>query len=362
MVLENKIIQASGNMARMSALGARWWNDSCDLRELAEAVENGAVGATSNPVIVSAAIEGDRDRWIPVIRELIQESPSAIEDEIAWKLIAEIGRRAAAILRPTFEASGGENGFLSVQVNPKFYPCSERMTNHGVELASLAPNIAIKVPATAAGLQTIHALTAKGIRVNVTVSFSVAQAVAAAEAIECGLKQAERAGLDTRRQRPYVTLMEGRLDDQLKRAGERDRLVVNHDALEWAGVAVFKKAAGIFVARGYRSTLLAAAYRNPQQWSEIIGAEVLQSIPYTKWKEYDASAVELRRTIDLAVDERIIAELSAKFPDFNRAYQENGLALEEFANFEATRHTLLQFNNGYAQLLGVIRQEMLREQ
>lgn len=357
---ENYSVISTGNMHRMAAIGARWWNDSCDLRELADAVEHGAVGATSNPVIVASVVEGDKPRWIPVIRSLIQEDASLTEDEITWKLIAEIGRQAAAILYPTFVSSGGGDGYLSMQVNPKFYPSSELMTKHGLELAALAPNIAIKVPATAAGLQSVYELTARGIRVNVTISFTVAQAVAAAEAIERGLLKATQSGLDVRNQRPYVTLMEGRLDDQLKRARDRGQLTVQHDALEWAGVAVFKKTAGIFKARRFRSTLLAAAYRNVYQWSEIIGPSVLQSIPYAKWKEYHDGEVIPKRTLETPVAEEILHELSSKFVDFNCAYEEKGMSIDEFVSFEATRHTLMQFNNGYAQLVALIRAEMLR--
>lgn len=360
MIAEKTPMVTTGHLHAMAALGARWWNDSCDLRELAEAVAHGAVGATSNPVIVAAAVEGDKARWVPVIHDLIEENPDATEDEIAWKLIAEIGHEAAAILRPVFDASQGVDGYLSMQVNSKFYRSTVRMTEHGIELAALAPNIAIKVPATGAGLQSVYELTARGVRVNVTVSFTLAQALAAAEAIEQGLNQAARSGFDVENQHPYVTLMIGRLDDQLKRVCEREKSTLGRDAIEWAGVAVFKKAAALFQARKFRSTLLAAAYRNVQHWSEIIGPSVLQSIPYAKWREYHAGNVGAERTLERPVPAAIVRELSARFPDFNLAYDEQGLTIDEFASYEPTRHTLLQFNNGYAGLLALIRQEMLR--
>src|SRR6185503_18163657 len=83
---------------RTIALGADFWNDSCDPRELAEAVAEGATGATSNPVIVCTALKGDPGAWVPVLDALTSDFPAAGEDELAWKLIESIGVRAAALL------------------------------------------------------------------------------------------------------------------------------------------------------------------------------------------------------------------------------------------------------------------------
>ncbi|MCH2614292.1 MAG: transaldolase family protein [Opitutales bacterium] len=74
--MSNTQTSAQNNMHRMQAIGADWWNDSCDIDELSDAVANGAVGATSNPVIVAAAVKADPDRWIPVVEKLIQNYPT----------------------------------------------------------------------------------------------------------------------------------------------------------------------------------------------------------------------------------------------------------------------------------------------
>ena len=89
-----------GNMAKMGELGAHWWNDSCDPEELSDAVASGAVGATSNPVIVGNVVKKDPDRWLPEVDKLISINPTDTEVDISWKLIAQIGRIAAGILAP----------------------------------------------------------------------------------------------------------------------------------------------------------------------------------------------------------------------------------------------------------------------
>jgi transaldolase len=191
------------------------------------------------------------------------------------------------------------------------------------------------------------------------VSFAVSQAVAVAQALERGLKRARAAGRDADAIRPYITLMIGRVDDHLKRVAEKEKIAMNSDALEWAGIAVFKNAHQIFKRRGLPGTLLAAAYRHEGHWSQIIGRDVLQTVPYVWWTKFNSSPTEPSLTLDQPLDPAKLTELRAKFPDFNRAYDENGMLPREFLTYGATTHTLSQFLGGYADLLALIRGRML---
>src|SRR5262249_47859503 len=213
----------------------------CALNELAEAVANGAVGATSNPVIVCTAVKADPATWMPVIDEIVVSSPEASEDDVAWRLIETIGGRAAAPLEPVYRAPGGRKGFLSMQVSPKLYRSALRMLEHGRTLAAVAPNVAIKVPATPAGIAAGVELVASGINVNATVSFTLPQALYVAQAFEGALDRAKAAGADMQRLHPYVTLMVGRLDDHLQRVLAKESVSIDPGYLHWAGIAVFKK-------------------------------------------------------------------------------------------------------------------------
>ena len=346
-------------MAQMTALGADWWNDSGVPAELGEAVALGATGGTSNPVIVYQTVKANPDLCLPPLDKLIVDNPHATEDELTWKLIAVLGGESAKKLLPVFEATRGAKGYLSMQVNPKFYPSKERMVAHGTELAALAPNIAIKAPATEPGIAAMEELTARGIRINATVSFSVAQALAVSAALERGLKRARAAGINADGIRPYITLMIGRVDDQLKRVVEKEKLTVTPGIVDWAGIAVFKNAHRIFKSRGLPGTLLAAAYRHEGHWSQIIGREVLQTIPYNWWTKFNVSATKPTLTLETPVDDAILAELRDKFPDFKRAHDERGLQPAEFLRYGATVHTLHQFLGGYADLLALVRERMI---
>jgi transaldolase len=346
-------------MREMTALGADWWNDSGVPDELAQAVALGATGGTSNPVIVAQAAKARPDLCLPIVDRIARDHPAFTEDEIAWQLIHTLAIDAASRLRPVFDATRGAKGFLSVQVSPKFYPRADLMVEQATQLAELAPNIAIKAPATAVGLVAIEELTARGIRVNATVSFSVPQALAVSRAFERGLARARAAGRDADRIRPYITLMIGRVDDHLKRVAERAKIVTSPGLLDWAGIAVFKHAHSIFQRHGYVGTLLAAAYRHEAHWSQIVGREVLQTVPYSWWTQFDVTSTPVALTLENPVDDRILAELRAKFPDFVRAHDEDGMSPDDFLGYGATVHTLNQFLGGYADLLASVRNRIL---
>jgi transaldolase len=344
-----------GRMSETAALGVELWNDSCALNELKDAVAVGMVGATSNPVIVGAAVQADKARLIPVLDALIAEHPRDSEDEIAWRLIAHVVKEGAAVLEPTWKKSDGARGFISAQVSPKHWRNPEKMLAHAKELVALAPNVAIKAPSTAAGIEAMEEMIAAGINVNATVSFSVAQAVAIAEAFERGRKRAQH----PERLHPWVTIMIGRVDDHVKRVLEKSKASVDPGSPNWAGIAVFKNALRIFRERKYSSTLLAAAYRHHLHWSELIGPGVAQTIPYPWWKQFDGSDITPKLTLDTAVEPRIIEELRAKVPDFARAYDEDGMKPAEFATYGATVNTLKQFLDGYEKLVQLVRERML---
>ncbi|MFI5363062.1 MAG: transaldolase family protein [Elusimicrobiota bacterium] len=339
-------------------LGADFWNDSCSLTELSEAVAQGAVGATSNPVIVLNAVSGDPGTWLPAIDRLVAAHPSDTEDELAWKLIAELGGRAAKLLEPVHAATKGGKGFLCVQVSPKFYRSPALMIEQARSLAKIAPNVAIKIPATEAGLAAMEETVAAGVNVNATVSFSVAQAVAVAEAYERGMKRAEHSKRGLSQLHPYVTIMVGRVDDMLKRAKDKRAVDAAAESLAWAGIAVFKRAHQIFRERRFRCTLLAAAYRHEGHWSQLIGDDVILSMPYKWWKQFNESPTVPTRSIGKAVDPAILREL-AKFDEFRQAYEPGALKPSEFVRFDASASTLNEFLEGYQKLLGLVRARML---
>ncbi|HYO93289.1 MAG TPA: transaldolase family protein [Polyangiaceae bacterium] len=335
------------------------WNDSCSISDLRYSIEHGAVGATSNPTIVFGVMQQEYGDWKDRIHQLFSERSSWTDAEITWQLIEEMAVKAAELLRPVFERTDGKKGWLSLQTNPEYYRSADRLVQQAIRFSKLAPNIQVKLPATEAGIAAIEEVTAQGVNINATVSFTVPQAVAVAEAVERGLKRRVAAGESVERAVPVCTIMVGRLDDWLKVCAEKQGLVPTPGTLDWAGVACMKRAYELFQKAGYRTRLLAAAYRNHLHWSEFIGGDLILTIPTAWQRRFNASSVEVKPRMSNPVPQQALAELTEQFEDFRRAYDPRGLKISEFDSYGATARTLRAFVGSYNDLLSFVRDRRL---
>ena len=213
----------------------------------------------------------------------IKAYPNATEDDIAWYMIEYAAKEGAKLLKKKFNTAAG-TGRLSIQTNTKYYQNADALIKQAVYFNTLAPNIQVKIPATAAGIKAFEEVVYQGVSINATVCFTVPQSLAVAEAVERGLKRREKEGKSIENINAVCTIMVGRIDDWLKVITDRDNIIVDPQVLEWAGVAIMKRAYALYNQKKYRTKLLAAAYRNHHQWSEFIGGDVIETIPY-KWQQ-----------------------------------------------------------------------------
>lgn len=334
------------------------WNDSSDLEELTESIAMGAVGATCNPTIAYTTLKKHPDIWAPRITKIAQDMPTATEAEIGWQAVKDMSVEAAKLLEPAFEETKGRNGRLSVQTDPTNYRNAKALADQAVEFDHLAHNIIVKIPATSVGLEAIEDATYRGVTVNVTVSFTVAQAVATGEAIERGLKRREAEGLPTDQMWPVVTLMVGRLDDWMKIVAEREQLVFNPGHLEWAGIAAFKRAVEEFDKRGLKSRMLAAAFRNTMHYTELVGGDIVISPPFKWQKRINDAGHEMVERFSQPVPADAMETLLS-IDEFRRAYEPDGLTPEEFDTFGATVRTLRGFLADVGNLEALVRDIIL---
>lgn len=331
------------------------WNDSASTTELAYALDHGAVGATCNPVIALTVVRQEIDRWMPRLAQLVEQHPTETEDQVAWRLVEEVSREAARLLVPAFEHSKGRNGRLSIQTDPRYYRDSEAVVRQATHFSQLAPNMIVKIPATTAGIPAIEEATYAGISINATVSFSLPQALMVADAVERGLARREAEGKETLDMGPVCTIMVGRLDDWLKVVAEKKGILTDPGYLEWAGVAVFKKAYEIYTERHYHTRLLSAAFRNHFHWSELVGGDVVVSPPHSWQVRINASDIPVEHRIDRPVVPAVLSDLLRRFPDFERAYEPDGLGLADLDSFGPTQRTLRQFMRACTDLAGLVR-------
>ncbi len=332
------------------------WNDSADPKELKDALNWGIVGATCNPVIALTAIKADAPHWVSRIKEYAKSHPAATEDEIGWAMVKELSTNAAKLLEGEFEKYNGRNGRLSIQTDPRNFRNAKALAAQAVEFSRLANNMIVKIPVTTEAISAFEEATYQGVSLNATVSFSVAQTVAVAEAIERGLKRREAEGLDISQMGPVCTIMVGRVDDWVKVSAEKMGAKVDPEILEWSGVAVFRNAHKIYQQRGYRTRLLSAAFRNHMHWSEILGGDSVISPPYS-WqvKINEMGITPNLNSVNEPIEARILDPLLENFPEFRKMFDVDGLAVEDFTNFGGTLRTLRGFLQSVNDLESFVR-------
>lgn len=152
-------------------------------------------GVTSNPTILERAISGSAD-YDEAIRTHLNEGTTDAED-LVFALALEDLVAAADLLRPIFDATGGADGYVSLEVPPDLAHDAAATIAAGTDLFARAarPNVLIKVPGTAAGVVAVEELIALGIPVNVTLLFSTAHYLAAAGAYLHGIERRHAQGL-----------------------------------------------------------------------------------------------------------------------------------------------------------------------
>ncbi len=187
-------------IARLRTAGVSVWLDDLSRERLttgglAVLRDRGVSGVTTNPTIFARAIS-DSDAYRDQTRDLKLRQVAV--DQALQELTASDVRQACDVLRPVYEAAGGVDGRVSIEVDPRIAHDTERTVAAARALWWLVdrPNLFVKIPAARQGLPAITACLAEGISINVTLIFSLARYAEVVEAFLAGLEQARDAGRD----------------------------------------------------------------------------------------------------------------------------------------------------------------------
>lgn len=357
----------------LSALGQSVWLDYIrrgliDSGELARLVaEDGVRGVTSNPAIFEKAIASG-DEYTGQILELAArhgDDAARIFEELA----VEDVRRAADALREVHDASGGADGFVSLEVSPELADDTEGTIAEARRLWAAVdrPNLMIKVPGTPAGLPAIRRLLVEGIHVNVTLLFARSAYAAVAEAYLEALEERAEEALPIDRSASVAsffvsridTLIDARLDARLAEAppaerprleGLRGRIAIANAKLayrHYQGI-VESERWGRLAARGaHPQRLLWAStstknptYRDTLYVEELIGPETVDTIPpetLEAFRDHGIADETLTDAVEEAAAE--LAELERLGVSLDRATDE--LLADGIAKFVAPYRKLL---------------------
>jgi len=334
----------------LSNTKTEWWHDSADPAELRLGLERGAVGVTTNPYLSAVTMAKSRALWANAIEAVRGRNLAGAEK--AEELIRSIVSHAAALYLPHFERTGGRMGYVCAQVNPSRAGDRMAMLEMARRFHAWAPNIAVKLPAVAAGLDVLEDCIAEGITATATVSFTVPQAIAIAERCRAGRQRAISAGSEPGK--CFAVIMIGRVDDYLREVAQDNRAAVSEEDIRQAGIAVTKRAYRIYRERGYEAVLLVAALRGSYHLTEIAGADLVMSIAPAPQEWFVAQDHPREARIDAEVPAGVVERLST-MPEFVKAYEPDGMTAQDFISYGVTQRTLCQFVESGWKLLEEVR-------
>ena len=187
-------------IARLRTAGVSVWLDDLSRERLttgslAALRDRGVSGVTTNPTIFARAIT-DSDAYDGQLRDL--KLRQVATDQVLRELTAADVRQACDVLRPVYEANGGVDGRVSIEVDPRIAHDTQRTIAEARALWWLVdrPNMFVKIPAAKQGIPAIAACLAEGISINVTLIFSLARYAEVTGAFLAGLEAARDAGRD----------------------------------------------------------------------------------------------------------------------------------------------------------------------
>jgi transaldolase len=318
---------------------SKWWHDSADPVELKRGLERGAVGVTTNPCLSNLSLSQNRQKWANEIQNVL--SHNLEPESSAEALMKIVVTFVAQQLMPEYDRSGQEMGYVCAQVNPARAGNRKVMLPMARRFHAWSPNIAVKLPATAAGLDVLEDCTAEGITATLTVSFTVPQAIAIAERHRRGIARAKKNGVEPGR--CFAVIMIGRLDDYLRDVAHDFQAAISEADIRQAGLAVTKRVYSIYTQREYEAVLIVAALRGTYHVTELAGAEIVISIAPPYQQMLLSKDISHEQRIQEEVPSDVIERLCT-LPEFVRAYDPEGMSPKDFITYGVTQRTLTQFS------------------
>jgi len=315
-------------------------------------------GVTSNPSIFEEAM-GKSDDYDDELEQLAADGveAGAAFEQMAVKDI----QRTCDLFRPVYDAAGGHDGFVSLEVSPLLADDTRKTTDEARRLWKLVdrPNLMIKVPGTDAGIPAIEQLLADGLNINITLLFSIQSYEAVMEAFLRGLERRVERGEPVDRAASVASFFVSRVDTSVDAAlqkivdGGGPNAQRAQSAMGRAAIANAKMAYARFQqvfagerwerlqakgARVQRPLWASTSTKNPEYRDviyveELIGPDTVDTIPLATLKAF-AEHGQVRRTVDIDLDRAradlaTLQELGVDLDDVTAQLQVEGV--EKFA-------------------------------
>ena len=324
----------------------RFWLNNPTSEDMEQAISAGAINVTTNPAYCSKLVKREPDYIRAIVDSVIKETK---DDDVAADLVYQkCASRVMDRFLPLHQQSKGSYGYVTIQADPREDQDPEAIVNAALRHQRLGRNYMAKIPVVPAGAEAIADLVARDIPICATEVFAVSQAI-----YICDLYQ--RVASKCAKHPPfYVTHITGILDEYLQKIVKRDSIDISPEVLWHAGCAVARKEYRILKERGYETTMLGGGARGTQHFTEFVGGDVHITINWSTAQELIEADGDVVSRMDAETPGDILDELSTKLPDFCRAFQKDGLSLEEFEDFGPVQLFRNNFLEGYYVLLAEI--------
>ncbi len=328
---------------RVAETGTRFWINNPTLEEVDKALAAGAVNCTTNPAFCSRLLDVEPAS----VHELIDQVVAEVEDDgvAAERVYGLAAQRVMERFLPLYESSGHEQGFVTVQGDPRRDDDADHIVHEALRFAVLGPNFMTKIPVTEAGSAAIAELVDRGIPICATEVFGLDQAIYICEAYERAAKASGK--------RPpfFVTHITGIFDEYLQGYVQRDGVEIAAEVLRQAGWAVAGAEYRLHKERGYAGSLLGGGARGLHHFTDMVGGDMHVTINWSTARDLLEADPPATQRIQSSPPPEVVAELSAKLPDFRRAYWVGGLAPSEFKDFGPLQHFRNSFLRGWSRLV-----------
>lgn len=323
----------------------RFWINNPSLAEMDAALAEGAFACTTNPAYCAKLLKSDKAALDAMIDGLIDGHFADGRTEFDFEeMAAAVYREAAKALMlrmlPVYTATNGSAGFVTMQDDPSYDADTEHTVANILKNRKLAPNYMAKIPVIRGGIEAIEECVRLNIPICATEVFAVSQALYMCEAYE---KACAKYG-----NRPvmYLTHISGIFDEYLGKYAKRMGIEIEESVLKQAGVAVAHKQYAKLKEAGFNITMLGGGARGLHHFTGLVGGPHI-TINWSTAVELLEGDIPVKSVIDESADEAVIAELRAKLDAFRKAYDDDGLTLDEFADYGPVQLFRNSFLNGW---------------
>jgi len=323
-------------------------------------------GATTNPSLISRTVLENSAKWRDYLASLSLSLPSA---EKARRVYDQAIVEGANVLYPSWVGSARRHGWLSAQIDGGERMGEGMLVARGLQLASLAPNVMVKVPGSEQGYRAIEQLVAEGCSVNNTFCFTVSQVAACLKAIHNGRLRAQVQGVNTDHARYVISFMIGRLGAEPEFEGQarQRRLHLTAADRRWAELAVYQAMQALLRRWQTPARLLLCSLKidtdvrgREHCWHlQRTGADATlytmtpQILEFLIRRQQQGQPIVPARDW-VQVPKRVLNRLMA-IPYFNQAYFEGDLAPSEFSRHPAFITASRDARDGQERLLAFVK-------